>query len=750
MVLHIHPDGMPWWHSSISVAGWMIAALTVTAHGIHRLHCRRKRRQVHVHCERVLAEERRLEDAIFATTDDIVMVIDRGGVVVRFNHAAELLSGYGFDEVRSQPFFWLRFLPAEQHDWLRKRFNAFLRGEETPPFVMDWAGRLGGRRTVSWRISLFREIAVGTPSLLVAVGQDVTERRRAELAVRENEIKFHTMVDWTSDWEYWVQPDSGFVYMTPSVERVTGYRAEEFYTDPGLVRRIIHAQDLPQWEKHAQDVRQSDGDLRIEELEIRIVHKAGHTLWVSHRCRPVVDDAGIYRGRRVTVRDITARKLAEDEIRQLAYFDVLTGLPNRRLLIDRLAQAQSASHRNDEFAVLMMLDLDHFKTLNDSAGHDAGDRLLVGVAQRLQTCVRQDDTVSRLGGDEFVVLLQHLGQQADVAATRAEAVAEKIRLALGNPFSIGGGYTEYTTSASIGLSLFRGRQFSVETLFKQADMALYQAKDAGRNTARFFDPQMQAAIDSRTGMERELRAALELRQFEVHYQPQVDQFGRLVGAEALLRWQSPERGTLCPGQFIGLAEDSGLIVVIGEWVLRQACEQLRQWSANGLTRQLRLAVNISVRQFHHPEFADRLLALLQELEVDRALLKLELTEQVILHDTKAAIRRMWMLHDQGVHFSLDDFGTGYSSLSLLKRLPFEQIKIDRSFVQDIGQDAHGDEVVRAMLAVGRFLKLEVVAEGVEHELQQEFLSMGGCAVYQGFLFGEPVPIHRWDSTLFRF
>lgn len=750
MVLHIHPDGMAWWHSSISVAGWMIAALTVTAHGIHRLRCRRKRRRVHAHCEHVLAEERRLEDAIFATTDDIVMVIDRNGVVVRFNHAAELLSGYGFDEVHSRPFFWLRFLPAERHDWLRERFNVFLRGEETPPFEMDWAGRLGERRTVSWRISLFRETDEGAPSLLVAVGQDVTERRRAELAVRENEIKFHTMVDWTSDWEYWVQPDSGFVYMTPSAERVTGYRAEEFIADPGLIRRIIHAQDLPQWEKHARDVRQNDGDLRVEELEIRIVHKAGHTLWVSHRCRPVVDDSGIYRGRRVTVRDITSRKLAEDEIRQLAYFDVLTGLPNRRLLIDRLAQAQGASQRNDEFAVLMMLDLDHFKTLNDSAGHDAGDRLLVGVAQRLQTCVRQEDTVSRLGGDEFVVLLQHLGQQADVAAARAEAVAEKIRLALGSPFPIGGGHTEYTTSASIGLSLFRGRQFSVETLFKQADMALYQAKDAGRNVARFFDPQMQAAIDSRTGMERELRAALESCQFEVHYQPQVDQFGRLMGAEALLRWQSPQRGTLYPDQFIGLAEDSGLIVVIGEWVLRQACEQLRQWSGNGLTRRLRLAVNVSVRQFHHPEFADRLLALLQELELDRSLLKLELTEQVILHDTKAAIRRMWMLHDQGVHFSLDDFGTGYSSLSLLKRLPFEQIKIDRSFVQDIGQDVHGDEVVRAMLAVGRFLKLEVVAEGVESELQQEFLSMGGCSVYQGFLFGEPVPIHRWDNTLFRF
>ncbi|MBU2642080.1 MAG: EAL domain-containing protein [Gammaproteobacteria bacterium] len=447
------------------------------------------------------------------------------------------------------------------------------------------------------------------------------------------------------------------------------------------------------------------------------------------------------------VRDITDRKEVEEQIRSLAYFDPLTQLPNRRLLMDRLNQALLTSHRSHKFGAVLILDLDHFKVLNDTQGHDVGDQLLIEVAQRLNANVRQEDTVCRLGGDEFVVILEALGEDEEPAAQQAESIAEKVRHALNQPYSLSTSETRFHSATSIGLTLFRGQGATVDMLLKQADVALYQAKDAGRNLVRFFNPAMQAAIDSRTALESALRRALEKKEFQLFYQPQVDQNGDLIGAEALLRWMLPNQVLVSPAEFIPLAEETGLILPIGQWVLDTACAQLKAWESDSRTQALQMSVNVSARQFHQHDFVENVQKSLVSSGISPARLKLELTESVVLGNVDVVIDRMQQLNALGVGFSLDDFGTGYSSLSYLKRLPLHQVKIDQSFVRDVTEDANDAAIVRAILAMSHTLGLQVIAEGVETQAQRDFLLQNNCKAYQGFLFGKPTPIAGWDRFL---
>ena len=447
------------------------------------------------------------------------------------------------------------------------------------------------------------------------------------------------------------------------------------------------------------------------------------------------------------VRDITERKQVEEQIRNLAYFDALTKLPNRRMLMDRLGHARVSSHRTREFGALLMLDLDHFKSLNDTQGHDVGDRLLVEVARRLTGTLRQEDTVCRLGGDEFVVMLEGLGQDEQPAANQAEMIAEKVRLALNQPYSLNLNEAKFHGTTSIGLTLFRGQDASVEILLKQADVALYQAKDAGRNLVRFFNPAMQAAIDSRIVMEAALRQAVDKGELRLYYQPQIDQHGSVIGAEALLRWLPPNQELISPDAFIPLAEDTGLILAIGQWVLDTACAQLKAWEKDPRTQSLQMSVNVSARQFHQEDFVESVQRSLVSSGIDPARLKLELTESVVLDNVDAVVSRMQQLNALGIRFCLDDFGTGYSSLSYLKRLPLDQVKIDQSFVRDVPEDPNDAAIVRAIMAMSRSLGLQVIAEGVETQAQRDFLLQNACTVYQGFLFCEPIPIEEWGRLL---
>ena len=445
--------------------------------------------------------------------------------------------------------------------------------------------------------------------------------------------------------------------------------------------------------------------------------------------------------------DITERKAAEENIKHLAYYDPLTGLPNRRLLMDWLQKALAASARAGRHGALLIIDLDNFKTLNDSLGHDVGDLLLQQIAQRLEPGVREGDTVARLGGDEFVVVLENLSEQPLEAASQVETIGEKILDILSQPYKLAG--YDYRTTASIGATLFIGQQSSIEELLKQADIAMYQAKKVGRNNLRFFDPQMQETINWRVSLESELRIALEQQQFQLHYQIQVDSSRRPFGAEALLRWHHPERGLVLPAQFIPLAEESGLILPIGQWVLATVCAQLKAWEQDGLTRDLSLAVNVSAQEFLQAEFVAQVQTCIQRHGINPKRLTLELTESLLLENMEDSISTMNALNEIGVQFSLDDFGTGYSSLQYLKQLPLDQLKIDQSFVRYITVDHSDKEIVRTIIAIAKSFNLDVIAEGVETEEQRQLLMGSGCTCHQGFLYGKPLPIEQFDALLKR-
>ncbi|MDD2720320.1 MAG: EAL domain-containing protein [Gallionella sp.] len=443
--------------------------------------------------------------------------------------------------------------------------------------------------------------------------------------------------------------------------------------------------------------------------------------------------------------DITERKIAEQKIRNLAFFDPLTSLPNRRLLMDRLIKAQANSARSGRFGALMFIDLDNFKNLNDTLGHDVGDLLLQQVAQRLTDCVREGDTVARLGGDEFLVMLENLDTLEVHAAGQTEAIGGKILAALNLPYQLNTHL--YLNSPSIGIILFRDEHKRIDDLMKQVDIAMYQAKNSGRNALRFFDPGMQEAIAARAEMESEMRHALGSQEFQLYYQIQVDAKQRAIGAECLLRWVHPTRGMVSPTQFIPLAEDTGLIQPIGLWVLETACQQLAQWQAELVARNLILSVNVSASQFRQRDFAAQVRGVVRRSGIDPAKLKLELTESMLLKDIESIISTMTELKRLGVQFSLDDFGTGYSSLQYLKRLPLDQLKIDQSFVRDIATDSNDKAIVETIIAMAHSMNLDVIAEGVETEAQQRWLLDQGCYHQQGYLFGRPVPISQFETEL---
>jgi len=447
-----------------------------------------------------------------------------------------------------------------------------------------------------------------------------------------------------------------------------------------------------------------------------------------------------------TFSDITQNKQAEAEIQRLAYYDHVTQLPNRRLLLDRLGHALASSARDGRHGAILFIDLDHFKTLNDIRGHEVGDLLLKEVAQRLLACVHEGDSVARLGGDEFVIMLEGLSEDRRTAATQTEMVGEKIRDALGQPFVLDGA-ADYRCTASIGVDLFSGHRDAIDDLLKHADVAMYQAKAAGRNAIHFFDPAMQATLEARATLEDDLRRALSLGQFELYYQAQVYGSGDVLGAEVLLRWNHPERGLVSPANFIPLAEETGLIVPIGHWVLETACHRLKLWERDAATAGLQLAVNVSPRQFRQPDFVDRVQAMLIRTGANPARLKLELTESVVLDNVSGTIDKMNALKAFGVAFSMDDFGTGYSSLSYLKLLPLDQLKIDRSFVRDIATDPGDAVIVRTIIGMAGSLGLKVIAEGVETEEQRDFLDHHGCPVFQGYLFSRPLPLAEFEVFL---
>ncbi len=681
---------------------------------------------------RAAAQERAL---LLASLGEGVYGVGPDGRCTFINAAALTMLGFAERELVGKPQHLLfhhhrpdgRAYPSEECPVHRTLADgARRRGEE-------WFLRKDGTGfPVSVHVTALRhgEAIVGA----VVAFQDITERKRIEADLSIAAVAFETQ-----EAIFIADADNRILRVNQAFTRVTGYLPEEALGNtPSMLKSGRHdaAFYAEMWRALGSDGhwqgeiwnRRKNGEEYPEWLTITAVRDAQGT--VCHYVAAFLD--------------MTQRKRAEQQIEYMALYDPLTDLPNRRLLRERVGLALANAQRSRRHGALLFIDLDNFKTLNDTRGHDVGDRLLVEVARRLRECVREGDTVARLGGDEFVAMLEGFSTSVDEAVAQIKTVSEHIAARLDQPYDIGDG--EYHSSVSIGIAAFRHADDDFDELLKRADLAMYQAKAAGRNTMRFFDPGMQAAVERRARTEAELRRALRQDEFLLHFQPQVDAAGALIGAEALLRWQHPERGLVLPGEFIPQAEASALILPIGQWVLEAACRQLAAWQQDPRTAGLKLAVNVSARQFRQPEFVQVVRGALALSRAPAGCLQIELTESLLLEGVEEVIARMQELRSLGVTFSLDDFGTGYSSLAYLKRLPIDQLKIDRSFVRDVLDDENDAAIARTILALGRTYGLTVIAEGVETEGQHDFLARQGCDAFQGYLFGEPVPVEALVRT----
>lgn len=578
------------------------------------------------------------------------------------------------------------------------------------------------------------QVALGLMLAGLSVQLHMERRRRRDLRLRQ----FQAIVSSSEDAIIAKTLQGVITSWNLGAEKIFGYTAEEAIGQP--ITLVIPPERLGEEPQILARIARGE---RVDHFETERLHKDGRRLQISATISPILDRDGRVIGASKIARDITRTKLAEAEVHRLAFYDALTGLPNRRLLQERLNQALLAMRRRPHGCALLFIDLDHFKTLNDTRGHDAGDELLREVGHRLQQCIRSSDTVARFGGDEFVVLLQDGEGDGPQGLRQAEVVGAKILHSLSQPYDLTGG--AHHSSPSIGVAMARDADTTPDELLKQADLALYQAKAAGRRTLRFFDPGMQKAVNQRAQLETELRHALAQQQFELHLQPQVCSRGQSRGGELLLRWRKPDGSLAMPQQFVPASEESGLIIEIGRWVLGQTCQLLARWQEDPALRDLSLAVNISPRQLQDPGFANLLLQQFTRTGANPQRLILEFTEGSLARHVDTVLANMNSLRAWGVRFSLDDFGTGYSSLAHLKRMPLHELKIDARFVQGMLTERDDAGIARMVTTLAASLGVNTLAEGVETEAQRRALADLGCHCYQGHLFGRPVPVPEFEA-----
>ncbi|MGM9515569.1 bifunctional diguanylate cyclase/phosphodiesterase [Roseateles sp. DB2] len=661
----------------------------------------------------------------------------------RFDQRWCTMLGHVPHEIEGHVKAWEDRLHPDDSPIVREHLQRYLSGELTH-YTQDYRLR---HRDGHWvwihaNGRIMARDAQRRPTRMVGTHMDISATKRAEALLQAQAQHTQAILDNMVDGMITMDTKGRIDAINPAACRMFGYSAEELVGQrvellmpegerphhAGHVRRYLETQ-VPHVIGIGRDVngRRKDGSIFPMSLAVSEILQDGEPLFIG------------------LTRDITERKKAEAEIEQLAFYDSLTGLPNRRLLLDRLNQALAINRRNHRHGAVLFIDLDNFKALNDTLGHGMGDRVLVGVARRLQAALRSEDTIARWGGDEFVVVLHDLGQNAQVAALHAEAAAEKLLRVLGQPHQLDG--HQHHSTPSIGIVIWGGDTGSSEDLLKHADHAMYQAKAAGRNRLCFFDPATQAAMAELTALEADLRQAINCQQLELFYQAQVDERGNVVGAEALLRWNHPVQGWISPARFIPLAEHTGLIAQLGEWVLQQACAQLGLWAREPHMAALTLAVNVSAHQFRQKGFLGFMQQLLARSGAPTDKLKLEITESALVENVEQVIALMVALRSLGLHFSLDDFGTGYSSLAYLKRLPLDQLKIDQSFVRDLVTEPNAMAIARAVIQLGESLGLDVIAEGVETEAQREALRQQGCHGFQGYLYARPLALQDFEALV---
>ena len=608
------------------------------------------------------------------------------------------------------------------------------------PQIFDWMKELPNGDCIDVEVSLTRIFLDQQPTL-IGVMRNVTERRAAErqyqqllveLERKEAQIRLATRAAGVGLWEWNIA--TGHVAWSEGAEAIYGLGPGELGHTLDTSMTLVHPEDTARLDDAIARSLEANAPLLVE---YRIIRADGAVRWVELSGSLERNDAGEPTFLRGAVQDITERHQARQEIERLAFYDPLTGLANRRLMLDRLQQAIAHAQREPIHGALIFIDLDRFKLLNDSLGHRAGDMLLQQVTRRLTESLREEDTVARLGGDEFVIMLPALDADPGTAAKRAWQVAEKIRHRISGGYDLDG--HRFHITASLGIALFPQDGQRAEVLLNHADAAMYQAKGNGRDTIAYYHPSLQAEADARLALEEDLRAALDAGQLFLEYQAQVDDAQQAVAVEALLRWQHPERGRVMPDTFVPVAEETGLILHLGEWVLLTACQQLRAWMEQAGTPLPGLSVNVSPIQFRHSGFVEQVGQILRRTGVDPQLLTLEITEGTLIEDLNDTIAKLKALKALGLRISVDDFGTGYSSLYYLKHLPLDELKIDRAYVQDITEDPNDAAIVQTILSIARHLGLEVVAEGVETLAQAEFLRDNGCHRYQGYLYCRPMP-----------
>jgi len=663
-----------------------------------------------------------------------VALLDTSGVVLEVNKAPLERAGLLRENVIGQYFYdapWWSYR-EEIRERIRNSINQAAQGKT---IRFDVAASMGqDRQTLDFMISPVRDDQDRVIAL-IPTAVDVTYRKKVEADLRIAATAFDSRSGILV-----TDAQSKILRANAAFLETMGYTHEEVVgKNPRIFKSGRHEADFyaAMW-RSIKELGSWEGEIWDRCKDGRIIYK-----WIN--ITAITDDDGSVTNYVSTQADITDRKMAEDAIQRLAFYDPLTDLPNRRLLADRLHQAQASYARTGKEGAILFIDLDNFKALNDTQGHDVGDILLVQVAKRLKACVREGDTVARLGGDEYIVMLEDLSEDQVEAASQAKVVGKKILDALNQPYQLVG--HDYRNTPSIGVTLLNGQHHSADDLLKQADIAMYQAKKSGRNTLRFFDPRMQEAINVQVSMEKDLQAAVEQGAFELHYQAQMDSTGKVIGAEALIRWAHPIRGMVPPADFIPLAEETGLILPLGAWVIEAACAQLKAWQYRDHLKDLVLAVNVSAKQMQGDEFVNQVKNIVVKHAIDPKLLKLELTESMLVNNVKEAIEKIESLRSFGVQFSLDDFGTGYSSLQYLKKIPLDQLKIDQSFVRGLELDHHDRSIVRTVIAIAQSLELDAIAEGVETEGQLQILKAEGCNFYQGYLLGKPMAIEQFERLL---
>ena len=689
-----------------------------------------------VKTEHALKDSSARLQAIASSMPDVLMVLDAQGTFKEVLAAQPQALAVPAAQLLDRKIH--DFLSAEMAQIGMQKIEKALASGQTQ-YMNYQLQTLSGLRAFEGRIKPLGTQVQGLPAVLF-LARDITERMEAEGALRESELRFRSLLrDIPSISVQGYSADGTTIYWNKASEHLYGFTEKEAL-GRNLMDLIVPA---PAHSLVRDEMRHMFATgISIPAGEVKLQRKNGSLVDV-YSSHAYVEIAGQPPEMFCIDIDISRRKAAEEEARYLAFYDVLTRLPNRRLLIDRLQQVMASSERSGLQAAVLFLDLDNFKTLNDSRGHAVGDLLLLEVARRLQGCVRSEDTVARLGGDEFVVVMHNLNSTENASAAQVRTVGEEMLEVLRQPYDLAGQL--YHMTVSMGATLLKDRHASIDEILKQADMAMYRAKDAGRNTLRFFDPDMQEAVNQRALLEAEMHKGLRESQFLLLYQAQVDDLGRVIGAEALVRWQHPVKGMVSPAVFIGLAEESGLILPLGHWVLQEAMRQQAQWRSDPALANLRMAINVSARQFRQNDFVAQVLQAIAYNGADPRCITLELTESLLLQDVEGVIDTMRILKSHGLGFSLDDFGTGYSSLNYLKRLPLDQIKIDQGFVRDALSNPSDAAIAYAIITLANKLGLGVIAEGVETAEQHGFLVSHGCRAFQGYLFGRPEPVQQLEQ-----